>query len=118
MLHISRDSLDIGSSVTGRDVVDKLVSREKEEGVVVFLELVDGGEDVLEIDGVVGWSGFVSSDGVFGGVDVESEVNASIGQLFHAFGMILAIIDSVDADGIDFELLEPGCSDERDSGSG
>lgn len=63
-------------------------------------------------------TGLVSSDGVFWGVDIESEVNASIGQLFHAFGMVLAVIDGIDADGINFELLEPGCFDERDSGSG
>ncbi len=116
LLHVSGDSLDVRSGVTRRNIVDKFVSGEEKESVVVFLELVDGSEYVLEVDGVVRLARFVSSDGVFGGVDIQSEVDASIGQLFHAFGMVLAVIDGVDANGIDLQLLEPRCLDERDPG--
>lgn len=60
---------------------------------------------------VVRRAGFVSSDGIFGGVDIKSEVDASIGKLFHALGVVLAVIDGVHADGVDVEFLEPRCLD-------
>lgn len=75
------------------------------------MELVDGGKDVLQVDGIVRLCGFVSANGVFGGVDIEGEVDASIGKSFHAFVVILAVINGVDTDGIDAQLLEPRCFD-------
>ena len=105
-LDISGHSLDEGSSVRGRDVIDKLVTRVEQEGVVVFLEYVNGRKDVLEIDRVVGLIGFVSTNGVFGCVDVQSKVDASGGQLVHALVVVLAVVDGVDTDGVDVQLLE------------
>lgn len=107
LLHISCDGLDIGSGVTGRNIVDELVSGEEQERIIVFLEFIDSGKDVLEVDVIVGGGGFISTDRVFGCVDVKSEVDASIGKLFHAFGVVLAVVDGVHSDGVDVELLEP-----------
>ncbi len=112
LLDISRDSLDVGGGVASWDVVDQLVPGKEQEKVVVFLKLVNGGKNVLEVNGIVRLGGFVSADGVFGGIDIQGEVDASIGQLFHAHIVVLAIIDCVDADGIDAQFLEPRCRDE------
>lgn len=104
--------LDVRSSVTGRDVVDQLVAGEEQKKIIVFLELVHGGKHVLQVGGIVRLSGFVSADGVFRGVDIECEIDASIGQGFHAFVVILAVINGIDSDGIDAQLLEPGFRDQ------
>ena len=76
------------------------------------MELVDGGKDVLQVDGIVRLGGLISPDGVFGGIDIEGEVDASIGKGFHARVVVLAVINGVDTDGIDAQLLEPRCSDQ------
>lgn len=113
LLHVSCNSLDVGSGVGGWDVVDEFVAGEEQKSVVILLELVDCGEDVLEIDMVVGLGGFVTSDGVFGGVDVEGQVDAGGSKLVHAFIVVLAVIDGVHADGIDVEFLESSGLDQR-----
>ena len=70
------------------------------------MEGIDGGKDVLEVLGVVGvvWVGTV--EGVFWGVEIEDEVDAGVGEEFHADIVWLGVVDRVDADGVDSELLE------------
>ena len=53
LLHVACHSLDPGGSHTSVDAVDVFVSREEQKSVVVFLELINGGKDVLQVDMVV-----------------------------------------------------------------
>ena len=53
LLHVTRYGLDPWSSGTSVDAVDVLVSREEQKGVVVLLELIDSGKDVLQVHVVV-----------------------------------------------------------------
>ena len=53
LLHITRYSLDPWGSCTSVDVVDDFVSGEEQKSVIVLLELINGGKDVLQVDMVV-----------------------------------------------------------------
>jgi len=68
--HITSDGLDVWCSGGSRIIVDNLVTGEESQGVRVVCERIDGGEDVLEVDGVVGWCWGGSVDGVERCVDV------------------------------------------------
>ena len=57
---------------------------------------------------VVGLSGLVLADGVFGGVHVQREVDPGICQLAHAVIVVCAVVDGVDTDGVDLEFHELG----------
>jgi hypothetical protein len=107
-LDVTGDSLDVRSAVGGSIVVDDLVTREEQQGVVELGELLDGGEDALEVVGVVRLGRRSAVDRVLGGADVEGEVDASIGEGVHALLVVASVVDGVDADGVDAELLELG----------
>ena len=101
LLHIARYGLDPWSSHAGLDVVNIFISREEQKCVVVFLELIDCGKDILQVDMVVRLSWLVLSDRVFWGVDIQREVDTSILQRTHASIVVLAVVDGVDSDGVD-----------------
>jgi hypothetical protein len=105
-LDVTGDSLDVRSAVGGLVVVDDLVGGEEQQCVVVLCEHLDGSEDALEVDLVVRLLGLGAVDGVLGGVEVEGEVDTGIGEETHAGVVVGAVVDSVDADGVDAELLE------------
>jgi len=104
--HISGDSLDVRSSAGGGVVVDDLVAGEEGQGVGVVGKGVHGSKDVLEVLGVVRDKGRSTVEGVERGVDIENEVNASIGQSAHAGIMVGAVVNGVDADRVDSQFLE------------
>ena len=104
--HVTGDGLDIGGGLGGGAVVDNLVTGEEGKGVVVLGELLHGSEDVLQVDIVVGGLGVLTVEGVLGGVDVEDEVDASIGESVHALVVVGGVIDGVDTDGVQAEILE------------
>lgn len=119
VLDVTGDSLDIGGSQGGVGlIVDDLVSGEEGEGVVVLGKLLDGGEDALEVDGVVRRVGVGAVDGVLGVVDIGNEVDASVGELLHALLVVLGVIDGVDTDGVHTEVLELGNVTTADGGIG
>ena len=105
---VTGDGLDERSAVSGRVIVDDLVSGEEEESVGVGSELLDGRENALEIILVVGDLRRSAVDRVLGGVDVESEVDTSISEGVHAGVVLGSVVDSVDTDGVDTKLLELG----------
>ena len=107
-LDVTGDSLNEGSAVGGGVIVDDLVTREEEKGVLVGSELLDGRENALKVDLVVGDLGRSTVDRVLGSVDVEREVDASISQSVHAFVVVGCVVNSVDTDGVDAKLLEFG----------
>lgn len=109
--HITSDSLDVRSSECVGIIVDDLVGRVEEQRVVVLGEGVNGREDGLEVDVVVGHGdGLVvqAVERVEGGVDIQSEVYPSVGELLHAVVVVLGVVDRVDADSVDAELDELG----------
>lgn len=119
VLHVTGDGLDVGGSQGGvAGIVDNLVTGEEGEGVVVLGELLDSGEDGLEVDGVVRLMGVGSVDGVERVVDVGNEVDASVGELGHALIVVLGVVDGVDTDGVDAKLLELGNVTAADGGIG
>jgi hypothetical protein len=105
---VTSDSLDIGCSYRGISIVDNLVTREESQGVRVLGELLDGREDILQIDVVVRFCGAGAVERVLGGVDIKNEVDASISQCIHALLVTLVVIDGIDADGVQTQLLELG----------
>lgn len=108
LTQITSDGLDIGSSRGRRTVIDNLVTGEESEGVLVAGESINSSEDVLEVDIVVRLRGLGTVDGVFGSVDIEHQVDASISQGIHALVVVLRVVDRVDTDGVQTELLELG----------
>lgn len=81
---------------------------------------------MLEIDLVVGFAGVLAVDGELGGVDIEDEVDVSLGKRLHALIVVQGVVDSIykfhlsalspgpyqdlrqhtNTDGIDAKLLE------------
>ena len=107
LLHVTSHGLDVRGGGGCGDAVDDLVAGEEEQGVAVFLKLVDRGEYALQIFGIIGIGGRVLVEGVFGGVDVQREVDSSLCQGVHACVVVFAVVDRVHTYGIDLELLEP-----------
>lgn len=107
-LDVTGNSLDVRGGVGGVVVVDDLVSREEQQGVVVLGEHLDGREDALEVDLVVRLLGRSAVEGVLGGVQVERKVNAGVGQEAHAGVVVRGVVDGVDTDSVDSKLLELG----------
>lgn len=104
--HITGDGLDVWCSGGGGIIVDDLVTREESQGVCVVRKRVDGREDVLEVDCVVGWCGGGTVERVEGCVDIENQVDTSVCESGHACIVIGSVVDCVDTDGVDAELLE------------
>lgn len=110
-LHVTSNSLNVWSSERGGVIVDDLVGGVEEEGVVVLGKCVNGSEDTLEIDGVVGHGDrgvVLAVEGVVWGVDVQSKVDAGISQSLHARIVVCRVIHGVDTNGVDSKLLELG----------
>lgn len=107
VLHVAGDSLDIRGGLVGALlVVDNLVPGEEGQGVVIFGEHLDSGENTLQVGSVVGRVGVLAVDGVFGVIDVEDEVDTSICESLHAYVVVGSVVDSVDTDRVDTERLE------------
>ena len=104
--NITSHGLHVGSRSRRRAIVDDLVTREKGQSVVILGKLLDSGKDVLEVDVVVRLLGLGAVEGVLGGVDIQHQVDAGLGQDLHALIVILGVVDRVHADGIESEILE------------
>lgn len=103
---VTSDGLDVRGTVGGLVVVDDLVTGEEEESVVVVGESVNGGEQALKVVLVVGRAGVATVERVLGGVHVEGEVDAGVGEGRHALVVVGGVVDSVHTDGVDAQLLE------------
>lgn len=103
---VTSDGLDIGGGLGGRTVVDNLVTGEESEGVGVTSELVDSSEDVLQVDVVVGDLGILTVQRVLGSVDIQNQVDTSLGEGIHALIVIGRVVDGVNTDGVQTEFLE------------
>jgi hypothetical protein len=109
LLHVAGNGLDVGRSVGVVLSIDNFVAREEEEEVVVVCELVDSGEDGLEVDVVVGLvegGRVLAVERVSGGVSIKSEVDACIVQHLHSLVVVLGVVNGVDTDGVDTKILE------------
>lgn len=106
--HISGDGLNIWCCVSSLIIIDDFVSGEVCQCVAVAGEGVHCGEDVLEVFGVVGEEGRGTVDGVFGGIDIQNQVDAGICQELHALVVVGSVVDSVDTDGVYSQFLESG----------
>lgn len=77
--------------------------------LTVTAKVLNGGEDTLEVDVVVtlmeGIEG-LSVQAELGGVGIQCQVNSSFIEHLHCLVVVPAIIDGVDANGVDSELLE------------
>lgn len=107
VLHVTSDSLDIGSRLVGsRLVVDDLVAREEGQRVVILGKHLNSSKNALKIHGVVGGAGLKTVDGVAWVVDVKNQVNAGISEGVHALVVILGVVDGVNTNSVDAEVLE------------
>lgn len=109
LLHVAGDGFDVGGCVSVVDGVDDFVAGEEDEKVVVVCELVDGGEDGLKVDIVVGTvesSVRLAVEREFRRVGIEGKVDTCFVENGHSFVMVLRVVDRVDADGVDAEILE------------
>lgn len=107
LLHVTCHRLYPRSRHAGGYIIDNLITREEKESIRIFRELFDGGKDVLEIHMVVGRSGLVLAYRIFWGIDVQRQINAGTSKSIHTICMIHTIVDSVDANSVDLEFLEP-----------
>lgn len=74
--HITSDGLDIGCSRGSSIIIDNLVTGEESQCVRVVCERINGGKDVLQVDGVVGWRWGGSVERVERCVDIQHQVHA------------------------------------------
>lgn len=106
--HVTVGGLDIRGALGRLVVVDDLISREEHKRVVVLLERIDGSEDALKVDLVVRPGGLLTVDGVERVVDIQGQVDASVGEGLHALIVVGRVVDAVDTDGVQAKLLELG----------
>lgn len=106
LLEITSDGLDVRSTIGSVAIVDDLVTGEEKKGVGVVGKGINSGEETLQVDGVVRDGGLIASDRVQGSVDIESNVDSSLGKSVHASIVVDAVVNSVDTDGVDAKLLE------------
>jgi hypothetical protein len=78
-LDVTSHGLDVRSTVGGGVVVDDFVAGKVEQSVVVLGELLNCSEETLKIFFIVGWLWGRAVERVLGSVDVEREVDASVG---------------------------------------
>lgn len=85
-----------------------LVAGEEEQRVAIPCKLRDRGKDVLQVSVIVRSRGLIAIQRVQRRVDIQSQVNAGIGQSIHARIVVHvgAVVDRVHTDGIDSQLLE------------
>ena len=107
-LEVTSDGLNVRSAVSRLVIVDDFVAREEQQSVVVLGEHLDGSEQALEVDLVVRLLRVRTVNRVLGRVDIESQVDASVGEETHAGVVVSTVVNSVDTDGVDAELLELG----------
>jgi hypothetical protein len=108
---ITRYGLDVRGSKRRRIVIDDLVGRVEEQRIVVLGECINCGKDELKVDFVIRHLNrrhVVSVERVLGTVDIESEIDAGVGQQLHAGVVVGRVVDRVYANGIDAQLLELG----------
>ena len=105
-LHVTRHSLDVRRGVGVVGGVDDFVAGEEGKGVGVVLERVDGREDALKVDVVVRTSRVITVDGVTLGVDIEDDIDTSVGESAHTRIVVGSVVDGVDTHGVDAELGE------------
>lgn len=103
---VAGDGLDVRGSRGGLVIVDDLVAREEEKGVVVVGESVNGGEQALEVDLVVRRAGVGAVERVLRGVDVQGEVDAGVCEGGHALVVVGSVVHGVHTNGVDAQLLE------------
>ena len=85
LAHVTGGGLDVWGSLGSVDlVIDHLVAREEGHGVIVLDELVDGGEDALEVLVIVRGRWIILVDRIERVVDIDNEVDAGISQSLHA----------------------------------
>lgn len=107
VLHITSDSLDVGSRlVSSWLVVDDLIAREEGQRVVILGKHLNSSKNALKVHGVVGGSGLKTVDGVAWVVDVKNQVDAGISEGVHALVVILGVVDSVNTNSVDAKVLE------------
>lgn len=106
LLEVASDSLNVRSAVGGVVIVDDFVTGEEKEGVGVVGESVYCSEETLQVNSVVGRGRAGPVDGVLWSVDIESNVDSSVGERAHALVVACSVVDSVYSDGVDAKLLE------------
>lgn len=106
LTNVTGDGLDVRGRGGGLVVVDNLVTGEEGQGVLVLGEHLDGSEDVLQVDVVVGLLGLRAVDRVLGGVDVQDEVDARIRQSVHTLIVVLGVVHRINTDGVQTQTLE------------
>lgn len=107
VLHITSDSLDIGSRlVSVLFVIDDFVAREEGKRVGVLGKHLDSGENTLKVLGVVRGTRVAAVDGVLGVVDIENQVDAGILEGLHTLVVVRGVVDSIHTDGVDAKILE------------
>lgn len=107
LLHVTCYRFYPWSRHAGGYIVDNLIARKEKQSVRIFGKLFDGGKDILEIHMIVGWTGLVLAYRIFWGIDVQRQINAGASKSIHTICMIHTIVNSVDADCVDLEFLEP-----------
>lgn len=94
VLDVTGKGLDVRGSLVGvLLMVDDLITGEEGQHVVVLGENLDGRENVLDVDGVVGIMGLLAVDRVRGVVQVENKIDASLGKCLHALVMVTEVVD-------------------------
>lgn len=107
--HVTSGGLDVRSGFDRLGlVVDNFIPREESECVRVLDKLINGSEDTLEVDIVVRWGRLVSVNRVTRVIDVENQVDASIIQGLHTFGVIGRVVNRVNANSVYAKFLEFG----------
>ena len=107
LLHVTSDSLDVGSTIGVVVGIDDFISREEKKRVVVFGKRINRSEDRLQVCWVVRCRWLIAVDRVLWCVHIQGEVDASICQRAHACVVVRSVVYSVDTDSVDTQLLEP-----------
>jgi hypothetical protein len=126
-LHVAGDGLDVRGGVGVVSGVDDLVAREENEEVVssfcqlvlsktnggslltVACERINGGEEVLQVLGVVRLVQSLQAltvERVIGSAGVEGEVDAGLVEHPHSFIVVTSVVDGVNTDEVDSKLFE------------
>jgi hypothetical protein len=100
-LDIAGHGLHVRSAVRGRVIVNDLVGGEEKQSVVILGELLDSGEDALQVLVVVRRLRVSPVDGVVRGVDVERQVDSSVG---------LSTVSLCQIEHVGMDIPKPSCT--------